>query len=74
MPDIKFTVSEQAEAYLEWMAREILFVKTANAAAKHLMMCQLEQVRRTYRKHEPTPGDLGVFGPIIGDADSDGQE
>lgn len=60
MAEIKFTITKQAEAYLNWMAREILFVKTANTAAKHLMMCQLEGVRRKHRKDEPGAADLGL--------------
>tara|TARA_R110002051_G_scaffold112802_1_gene185490 strand:- start:808 stop:1032 length:225 start_codon:yes stop_codon:yes gene_type:complete len=67
--EIKFSVSDQAEAYLDWMAREVLFVKTPSAAAKHLMMSQLEHVRRTHRHTEPSSADLGVPGPINGGDD-----
>jgi hypothetical protein len=58
MPQIKFTVTAEAAAYLRWLARNILFEKTENDAARHLMMKQLEQARRVYRKEEPSPEDL----------------
>ncbi len=45
MAEIKFSVPGDAETYLRWYAREILFVKTANAAAKFLMTDSLRQIR-----------------------------
>ena len=45
MAEIKFTVAGDAETYLRWYAREMLFLKTANAAAKFLMMESLRRVR-----------------------------
>lgn len=58
MPQIKFTVSDEAVAYLRWFARNILFEKTEGDAARHLMMKQLEEIRRAHRKDEPSPEDL----------------
>jgi hypothetical protein len=60
MPQIKFTVTAEAEAYLRWYARTILFEKTADNAARHLMMHRLEQVRRDGRRNEPSADDLAV--------------
>ena len=58
MPQIKFTVTEEAAAYLRWLARNVLFEKTENDAARHLMMVQIEKTRREHRKDEPSPEDL----------------
>jgi hypothetical protein len=58
MTQLKFTVSPEAIAYLRWYAKNILLEKTADDAARHLMMKQLEETRRAYRKDDPTPDDL----------------
>ena len=62
LAQIQFTITEEAAAYLRWYARNILFEKSdnANAAARHLMMKQLEQLRRENRRNEPNPDDLAV--------------
>jgi len=60
---IKFTVSEQSAAYLRWVAKNILFETTEHEAARHLMMTRLEELRRAYRKDEPSPEDLAPLPP-----------
>ena len=60
MPQIKFSVSDEAVAYLKWLARNIFFVKTEHEAAKQLMMHRLEESRRLHRRDEPGPDDLAV--------------
>ena len=62
MPQIQFTVTEEAAAYLRWYARTILFEKAdnGNAAARHLMMARLEQIRRDRNPSEPSTQDLAV--------------
>ena len=50
---LKFTVSNEARAYLRWYARNILFEETEDLAARHLMMRGLEIMRREYRGSEP---------------------
>lgn len=55
---IKFTVTDQAAAYLRWFAKNILFESTENDAARHLMMSKLEDTRRLHRKDDPGPEDL----------------
>jgi len=55
---IKFTVSKEAAAYLRWYANNVLMEETEDDAARHLMMKQLEKIRRTYRKDDPMPADL----------------
>lgn len=61
---VKFTISEQAAAYLRWFAKNILFESTEHDAARHLMMAKLEEIRRLYRKEEPSLEDL-VPIPIV---------
>jgi hypothetical protein len=58
MIQLKFSVTEEAAAYLRWVARNILFEKDENAAARHLMMKELENTRRAHRRDEPGPEDL----------------
>jgi len=58
MPQIKFTVTGEAAAYLRWFAHNILFEKSEDLAARHLLMKQLERMRRQYRKDDPAPEDL----------------
>ncbi len=60
MPQIQFTVTEEAAAYLRWYGREILFEKSENLAARHLMMHRLEEIRRQHRRDEPSPADLAT--------------
>ncbi len=60
MPQIKFSVTKEAVAYLRWLARNILFESSEHQAARHLMMHRLEQTRRKYRQDEPSPDDLAV--------------
>jgi len=60
MPQIRFTITDEAVAYLRWLARNVLFEKTEHDAARHLMMSRLEQTRRKHRKDEPSPDDLAV--------------
>ena len=62
MPQVQFTITEEAAAYLRWYSRNILFEKSdnANAAARHLMLSRLEQMRREKRRDEPGPDDLAV--------------
>ena len=55
MPQISFSVTDEAAAYLRWLARNILFEKTENLAARHLMMYRLEEMRRQFRRDEPGP-------------------
>jgi hypothetical protein len=58
MPIIKFTVTDEAEAYFLWYARNVLFEDTASSAARHMAMTRLEQVRHQRRSQEPAPEDL----------------
>ena len=58
MPQIHFTVTEKAAAYLRWYARNVLFEKSANAAARHMMLHRLEGLRHENRKSEPGHDDL----------------
>lgn len=55
---IKFTLSDDARAYLRWLARDVLFLKTEHDAAKHLLTRQMELMRRENRGHEPSIADL----------------
>lgn len=71
MPLIKFSISDEAAAYLRWLARNILFVKSEDAAAKHLMAVQLGKTRRKYRREEPAPEDLVVSPAPRSEPDSD---
>ncbi len=60
MPQIKFTLSKEAAAYLRWFARTILLEDTEHDAARHLMMMQLEKMRRAHRGDDPSLNDLPV--------------
>ncbi len=60
MGQICFSVSGEAEAYLKWYARNILFEKTEALAARHLMMHRLEEIRRERHPNDPAPEDLAV--------------
>ncbi len=60
MPQIQFTVTKEAAAYLRWYAREILFEKSENQVARHFMIHRLEEVRRQHRRDEPSPADLAT--------------
>ena len=71
MPQIKFTVTDEAAAYLKWLARNILFEKSEDGAARHLMMHRLEETRRQYRREEPGPDDLVIAESPKEDAGSD---
>ncbi|MCH7794378.1 MAG: hypothetical protein IH900_04460 [Proteobacteria bacterium] len=73
MPQIKFSVTNEAAAYLRWFARNILFESSENQAARHLMMTRLEETRRQYRRDEPGPDDLAVSESAKEDKDL-GQE
>jgi len=63
MAQISFTVTEEAEAYLLWYARNMIFEKTASVAARHLMMHRLAEVRASRRPSEPSPEDLVAREP-----------
>ena len=71
MPQIRFTVTDEAVAYLKWLARNILFEKTEHDAARHLMMTRLEQSRREYRRDEPSPDDLAISESAREETDPD---
>ncbi len=71
MPQIKFSVTNEAAAYLRWYARNILFESSENQAARHLMMVRLEEVRRQYRRDEPSPNDLAATEPSKEDTEPD---
>jgi hypothetical protein len=71
MPQIKFSVTDEAVAYLRWFARNVLFEKSENDAARYLMMKQLEKTRRMHRKDEPSPEDLVPIPPASGSDDKD---
>jgi hypothetical protein len=62
---IKFTLSQDAIAYLRWYAKNVLLEDTHHDAARHLLMKQLEEMRRTHRKDDPTSAELneGVVAP-----------
>jgi hypothetical protein len=68
MAQIQFTITEEAAAYLRWYARTILFEKSdnANAAARHLMLSRMEQLRRETRHNEPSSDDLAVPQSVDG--------
>jgi hypothetical protein len=59
MPQIRFTVSKEAAAYLRWYAKTILLADTEHDAAKHLMSHRLERVRRKHRRDDPALTKLG---------------
>ena len=60
MPQISCSVTDEAAAYLRWLARNILFERSEHLAARHLMMHRLEETRRQYRRDEPGPDDLAI--------------
>jgi len=60
MPQISFSVTDEAAAYLRWLARNILFERSEHTAARHLMMRSLEETRRQFRRDEPSSDDLTV--------------
>jgi len=53
MPQIKFTVTDEAATYLRWVAKNILFEKNEHDAARHFMLQELAKSRRKYRQEEP---------------------
>lgn len=53
MPEIRFSLNASAAAYLEWYARNILFEKTGDLAARHLVMKAIEGMRREHYRDEP---------------------
>ena len=55
---VKFTVSQDAAAYLQWLAKNVVPEETPDLVARHLVMKQIEQMRRDHRKEEPSLGDL----------------
>ncbi len=57
---IRFSVSNEAAAYLRWLAKNILLEDSEHQAARHLMLKQLEEMRRAHRKDDPTLADLPV--------------
>jgi hypothetical protein len=59
---IKFTLSQEAVTYLRWYAKNILLESTEDEAARHLVMKQIELLRREFRKEDPSPQDLGGDG------------
>lgn len=68
----KFTLSEDARCYLEWLAQEVLFVKTGNEAAKHLVVRQIEVMRREHRQFDPPMSEIKrVAANVIPDGDGD---
>ena len=60
---IKFTIDERAVAYLQWLAKNVLFVKSEHDAARHLMFSHLEQIRREHYQMEPNASDLVSVTP-----------
>lgn len=72
MPQIQFSITEEAAAYLRWYARQILFEKTEDLAARHLMMYRLEEIRQQHRRDEPSPDDLATPEPTKQDISSEG--
>ena len=72
MGQICFSVSDEAEAYLRWYARNILFEKTEDLAARHMMMHRLEEIRRERRLSDPAPEDLAVPEPTDDKEDEGG--
>lgn len=55
---LKFTLSKEAVAYLQWYAKTVLLEETADQAARHLVLKQVEEIRRAHRKDDPNPADL----------------
>jgi hypothetical protein len=55
---VKFTLSKEAVAYLRWYAKTVLLEETAEDAARHLLLKQIEAIRREHRKDDPDPGTL----------------
>jgi len=55
---ISFTVTKEAAAYLRWFARTILLEEDENDGARHLMLVQLEAMRRAHRDSDPSLSDL----------------
>ena len=70
MPQIQFTVTDEAVAYLKWLARNVLFEKSEHMEARHLMMSRLEETRRQYRRDEPSPDELPVSESAKEDTES----
>ena len=66
---LKFSVTDEAAAYLRWLARHVLLLKSEHDAAKHLMETRLEEIRRQHRHDEPMPGELAL--PESGDDTND---
>jgi len=58
MPQIQFSVSEETEVYLRWLADNILFEQTSSKAARHLFLKGLEQTRRDAGQIDPAPATL----------------
>jgi hypothetical protein len=56
---IKFTLSQDAAAYLQWLAKNIVPEETPDLVARHLVMKQIEKMRRAHhRKEEPPFSEL----------------
>jgi hypothetical protein len=55
---VKFTLSPDAAAYLQWLAKNVVPEETPDLVARHLVMKQIEEMRRTHRKDEPPLSDL----------------
>lgn len=55
---IKFTISQEAAAYLQWLAKNVIPEETPDLVARHLVMRQIEKMRREHRKDEPGLPDL----------------
>jgi len=55
---IKFTVSQETAAYLQWLAKNIVPEDTVDAVARHLVMQQIDGMRRANRKEEPAFSEM----------------
>lgn len=55
---IRFSVPGETVAYLRWYAKNILTEESEHQAARHLMMKQIETMRRQHRKDEPPLTEL----------------
>ena len=69
MSTIKFTVDGRAAAYLRWLSRNIVLEKSVDLVARHLVMQQIERLRRKYHRGEPPLEYVAEEPPTSGEND-----
>ena len=58
MAQVRFTVSDEAAAYLRWLGDEIVLEKTIDSVAKHILMQAISDIRRENKDREPNLAEL----------------